>query len=243
MLTKKDKSFIEKIRHKAGKAINTYNLIDENDTILVGVSGGKDSLALLDILYSRLKYIPIKYTIKAQHIVVKNLYNNLHVDNIKAFCEKREIELIIKEIDIDFTQKQDKTECFICSWHRRTLLFKDVEENACNKLALGHHMDDAIETLFMNMTYHAEISSMAPKVKMRKGNFDIIRPLILITDQELIQYSKLLEFNINPKKCPFEDNNNREKFRAIIDEMSGLHKNARYNLFRSMNNIIEEYLP
>ncbi|MCP4392804.1 MAG: hypothetical protein GY804_00795 [Alphaproteobacteria bacterium] len=122
-------------------------------------------------------------------------------------------------------------------------MFEAIEELNCNKLALGHHMDDAIETLLLNMTYHANISSMPPSLAMFKGAFQIIRPLILVEEENIIKYSTLRQFPDEIELCPFEEKGNRMEMKKIVQQLGKLNKDARINLFRSMSNIDIDYLP
>lgn len=243
MNEKAKQAYFKKINSKAGKTINQYELIVENDSVLVGLSGGKDSLALLDILYERLKFLPISYEIIPVHITSKQLEHLVDIQYLESFCKERNLQLLVEEIEIDLDENSDKKTCFLCSWNRRKALFQLMEKLNCNKLALGHHMDDAIETLLMNMTFNAEISAFPAKLHIKKGNFHIIRPLLNCTDAEIKNYTELKEFSLSSKKCPYEDNNKRAFFKEKVEEISSLHKLAKVNLFNSMRTIIQEHLP
>ncbi|MBL4561256.1 MAG: hypothetical protein JKX79_09765, partial [Labilibaculum sp.] len=150
---KKDEYFLRKIAKRMGKAISDFDLIEDGDRIMVGVSGGKDSLALLELLALRRKFKKQNFDVVAVHINVLELPYEVDREFLKAFCERLDVELIYRDINVDFERPGKKPACFRCSWHRRTTLFKMTDEFKCNKLALGHHMDDAIETLLMNMMY------------------------------------------------------------------------------------------
>jgi len=228
---------------KLGKAINGYELIQENDNILIAVSGGKDSLILLELLALRLKFLPIKYNLKAVHIEVDNVPYKIDKQYLNALCKELNVPLTYHKMEIDLDENSGKSICFVCSWNRRKHLFKLTEEMGCNKLALGHHLDDALQTLFMNMTTHSNISSMPPSLKMNKGNFEIIRPLILCEEQELILYKKLCKIPEEKESCPFETKNKRDDYKEFVNKMINLNPNAKKNIFRSMGNIDIDYLP
>ncbi len=239
---KSDKHFLEKIRSKVGKAISDYQLIENNDKILVAISGGKDSVALLDILNNRKKALPIVFELKAVHIQLTDVPYHTDEKYLQEFCNQRIIEFELITDDITIIQ-EGKQPCFYCAWNRRKLLFEYAAANGFNKLAFGHHMDDMIETLLMNMIYHAELSSFPVKIKMFDGILEIIRPLIYITDKELQRYVKLINYKPLPYDCPFAEFNHREKFRKLIKELYLLHPDASKNIFKSLKNINLKHLP
>jgi tRNA(Ile)-lysidine synthetase-like protein len=241
-LAKKDKIFIDKIDSKIGRAINYYNLINADDKVLVAVSGGKDSLVLLDSLWRRLKNIPVSYSLFAVHVSLENLSYKIDENLIYKFCEDRGIEFEIhkEKVDLNFS---DKTPCFICSHTRRKLLFELAAKKGCNKLAFGHHMDDAVETLLMNMMYQSSISSIPAKISMFDGKFDLIRPLIKVRDSETKKYSDIFNYPKMKSLCSFEDKTKRNKANEILELMENNYKNSVSSIFASMQNVDKEYLP
>jgi tRNA(Ile)-lysidine synthetase-like protein len=238
-----EKKEIQQIYSKVGKAIQKYDLVDDGDRILVGVSGGKDSMTLLASLASRRKFCKEKYEIFAVHINVENIPYEIDQDYIADFCKNEGIEFIVENITVDFARAGEKSHCFFCSWHRRKKLFELTKTLNCNKLALGHHLDDAIETLLINMCYHGSISSMPAKLKMFDGRIDLIRPLILLTNQEIKIFASQMGFAAQKEVCPYEDKTKRAQAGEIINEMEKRFKPARKNIFNSMQKIFIEYLP
>ncbi len=242
-LTKQERSFIANIQKKIGKTVYNHKLIEDKDKILIGLSGGKDSFILLDALAARKKHVQYDYTIVAAHINVTNIPYEADLKFMQEICASYGIEFHKIDITLDFSRDTKLSPCFICSWHRRTELFKLTNRLGCNKLAFGHHMDDAIETLFLNMSFNGEISSMPHKVEMFGGKFHIIRPMLEIEEYNFIKYSKLKNFNREIKKCPHADNSKRELVRHFIKELEKVNKDVRKNLYKSMNKIIPQYLP
>ncbi len=242
IITKLDKIFIDKIDKKIGKTINDNTLINEGDKVLVAISGGKDSLVLLDALWRRLKFIPIKYNIIAVHVSLVGLSYEIDKDTIKTFCKQRNIEFKIIEEKVDISLS-NKSPCFICSSTRRKLLFEFASNNNCNKLAFGHHMDDAVETLLMNMMYHSNISSIPYCVNMFDGKFQIIRPLLRIRNSETLKYSEIFNYPKMKSLCSFEDKTKRKLASNIINIMENNNKNSISSIFASMKNIDKDYLP
>ncbi len=242
MLRNVEKFHMKMTRKKVGRAINRYSMIRAGDRVLVAMSGGKDSLALLDIIAARLKYLPISYEIIAAHIIIDSLPPKLDAGALADFCAERGIPLYFKHISVDFDRTEGKSVCFYCSWHRRKELFRMMNELHCTRLAFGHHMDDIVETLIMNMAIHGKFSTMPPKLSLFGGEFDIIRPLCLITEQEVLQYSKLRGISVYEKSCPHGVTSIRAEAKRIVKSMGNLSAKARSNIYRSMFTIENEYL-
>lgn len=240
---KKEKLFMREFFRKIGKAIYDYRLIEDGDKILVGVSGGKDSLALLEVLALRARDPKQNYTVMAAHIAVKNVAYEVDGDYIKELCERLGVELVQRVIDTTVKEGSDKPVCFVCSWNRRKTLFEIAKELGCNKLALGHHRDDAVESLLMSMMFNGTIASMPPKLDMFDHTFTLIRPLIYLTNEETRQYAGFRNFKKQKKNCPHERATNRNAVAEIIRQMETLSPHVRGNLFAAMKNIQGEYLP
>lgn len=239
---KSEKKLLQKLRQKAGHSISQHKMIEEGDRILVGLSGGKDSLCLLDVLAERLKYKKEKYQLFALHVNVENLPYTIDKEYIIDFCKERNVPFYYKSITIDF-EKKDKKECFICSWRRRGELFSYAEKLNCNKIALGHHLDDALETLLMNMIFHGSISSLPGTLSMFDNKFSLIRPLIRLSNNEALEYSKILDFKLQEKTCPHERMTQRAQTAELLLKMEALKPGAKANIFKAMNNIYPDYLP
>ncbi|MCW3806744.1 tRNA lysidine(34) synthetase [Plebeiibacterium marinum] len=242
-ISKTNKNFIRKIINLSGKAINQHHMIEANDRILVAVSGGKDSLALLDILYERRKFLPINYEIHAIHIITDDVPYEIDRKFLHDFCHNRNIHLHLLTTHAGIQEKQDKKPCFTCSWNRRKELFDFARKNNFKKIAFGHHLDDAIETLVMNMVMHANISSIPPTLTMFEGKIEVIRPLILNTNKEMQEYAKIKKFKSLKKECPFEDHTLRNSAREWINQLETITPQARINLYKSMGHIDHDYLP
>jgi tRNA 2-thiocytidine biosynthesis protein TtcA len=242
MIPKSKSKFIDSVRKIAGKAINRYSLIESEDSVLVALSGGKDSLVLLDILISRLKYIPVHYQIYAAHINIEGIPKKVDIDYLSSFCRDLQVPFFYKHITMKRSIDSGKSPCFVCSWNRRKELFLLAKELGCKKIAFGHHLDDIVETLLMNMTLHGKFTTMPPKLSMFKGNLYIIRPLALLTDAEISRYAKLKELQYTVDECEFGDNTKREEIKKILYELKKVSGKAKKNIFNSMSNIDFEYL-
>lgn len=240
---KKEKLFMRDFFRKAGKAIYDYGLIEVGDKILVGVSGGKDSLALLEVLALRARDPKQDYSVVAAHIAVENVAYEVDGDYIRDFCKRLGITCVFRTITATVEEGSGKPACFVCSWNRRKTLFEIAKEQNCNKLALGHHRDDAIESLLMSMMFNGTIASMPPKLDMFDHTFKLIRPFIYLTNEETLQYAAYRKFKKQKKNCPYEQATNRSAVADIIRQMEALSPHVKGNLFAAMKNIQTEYLP
>lgn len=243
MLNNTEKKFINQVRRIAGKAINQHSLLLSEDRVLVALSGGKDSLVLLDTITERLKYIPIRYNVCAAHIIAENMPSKANIEYLNQFCQERGVALYIRSFSMDIGPENLKSPCFVCSWHRRKELFKLMNELKFNRLALGHHMDDLIETMLMNMTIHGKISTMPIRLPMFGGEFDIIRPLAYLKEYEINRYCRLKGFYVGETSCPYGEKSKRAEIKKIIKELKKISLHATENLFASASNIDPDYLP
>ena len=233
----------KKICRKMGTTMRDHALIREGDHILVGLSGGKDSMILLEALAERLRAVPFNFDLSAAHIEATGIGYEINREKLSSFCEGLKIPLHYRTIEPDLEKDPTKTACFICSWHRRKELFNLTRELNCNKLALGHHRNDAIETLLMNMIYHGSISSLPYSLSMFEGRIQLIRPMMDLDERMLDEYARLNELVKVEKSCPQEDRTQRENIGRLLKQVEDLHGKGPFNIFKSMDKIFEEYLP
>jgi tRNA 2-thiocytidine biosynthesis protein TtcA len=231
------------VQKTVGRAVNRYGMIQAGDRVAVGLSGGKDSIVMLETLSLRRKRIPIHYDIIGLHIKVKNINRELDEEYYRQLCSELDIPFHSRTVEVDLDRDPKKTVCFVCAWHRRKELFHMVKEFGCNRLALGHHMDDALETLFLNMTFNGSISSMPPKLPMFGGEFDIIRPLILLVEKEVERYAQIRRFPIQKSACAYGSTTRRADMKRFIYELTKMNRKAKRNIFAAMSNIHRKYLP
>lgn len=241
-MNKGDKRFLEKIRTKVSEAVRDYNLIKDGDTIVVGISGGKDSMALLDILANRQVSSPVSYQIIAVHIQLTDVPYHTDYQYLKSFCKSRNIDFELVKDDKKII-RDGQQPCFYCAWNRRKLLFEYTAKNNYQSIAMGHHKDDAVETLLMNMIQHGEFSAFPVKLKMFDGQFNLIRPLIYTTNKELERYSKLIGYKPLPYDCEYAATNRREEIKTLIRKMYHIAPDASKNIFNAMRNINIKHLP
>lgn len=228
---------------RAAKVLYKQKLLCRNDRILIGLSGGKDSLALLEVLAECKKHLPFSIELTAVHIKADSVGYLIDLDYLEMMCSKFQITMLVRDIDIDLAKNSKKSACFVCSWHRRKELFRLSKELKCNKIALGHHMDDALETLFLNMIFHGSVSSLPEKLTMFDKRIELIRPLLRFTRDELNRFAFLRGYKPEERSCKFADEAQRTKIKKLLADISLLNSCAKINMFRAMSNIYNEYLP
>jgi len=239
-LSKIDKStyFLSK---KVGMAIADYAMLQDNDKILVAVSGGKDSFTLLRMLKYRQTFVPIHFEILAVHVDMG--FAQTSQEFLRQYCEQEGIPFLVEKPPIDQEKILDDLNCFWCSWNRRKTLFQLAEQKGFNKIALGHHRDDIIETILLNMFYQGSISAMTPKQEFFGGKLTVIRPLAYLEEKEIKRYvSKIDNFSFGSCSCPQQDLSKRKFVKNLIFELEKDNPHIKKNIFQSVKRIKSEYL-
>lgn len=224
----------EKILRKASGSMKKWGLLENGDNVLVGLSGGKDSLALVEVMAARQKIFVPKIRVKACHVGVRNVPYKSDIDYLRHFCEERGVEFIYRETEFEDDRHEGRSHCFLCSWSRRKMLFRTAEELGCNKLVLGHHKDDIVETLLMNEIFTGRIETMMPKMEMRKFNLMVIRPLCEVRETEIYELAQAHEYRRQIKNCPYEDDSNRSRVKKLINELEGWNPDVVSSLFGAL---------
>lgn len=232
-----------KVERKVIKAIMEYDMVADGDRIMIGLSGGKDSLALVDLLGRRMRIHRPKFEVVVAHIVMTNVPYHSDPDYLKQHAAQYDLPFIVYKTSFDPSTDHRKSPCFLCSWNRRKALFEVAKAHGCNKIALGHHQDDILHTLLMNMTFQGSFGTMPPCLKMDKFDMTIIRPMCLVEEQELIRIAAWKGYKKQLKSCPYEKLSNRSDIKEVFERMESLNPNARQSLWNSMSNVQELYLP
>ena len=233
----------KRIHKQFGRATKGYDMLHDGDKILVALSGGKDSLTMLQLMAERSRIYKPKISIVAAHVKMVNIPYSVNSDFLKEFCNSLEVELHIMETSFDASTDKRKSPCFLCSWNRRKALFTLAQKLGCNKIALGHNMDDFIETMLMNMTFQGSFSAMAPVMSMDKFEMTIIRPLCLVNENDVEEYAKTKQFPPLKKNCPYENYSHRKSMKDLLAHLEGLNPEARYNIWGAMSNTQPSLLP
>ena len=232
----------KEIRSLVGKAIHRYGLIQDGDRILVGVSGGKDSLTLLHLLKERRKRVPIHYELIPVHIDLG--FGSGRLEILKDYLERQGLSYHLEFTDIGRranSPENRENPCFLCSWERRKRIFQLANRLKCNKVALGHHKDDIIETLLINIFYSGEISTMLPLQSLFKGKITLIRPLSLVEEKKIERFARAMDLPFGSSGCPSSGRTKRKEVKEIIEALSRKNHRVKGNIFRSLSNIKIDY--
>ena len=216
------------------KAFTDYSMLADGDRILIGLSGGKDSLCLLEMLARRQRIFKPKIEVEAVHVRMKNIHYESDTSYLERFASEHGVKLHIINTEFDDTKKSDKPACFLCSWHRRKALFHYAQEADFNKIALGHHMDDIIHTAMLNQFYQGSFSTMPTVMQMDKMPLTIIRPLCLIKESNIQEYAELCRYEKQIKTCPYEKQSNRTDMRRVFEEIEHINPEARYSIWHAL---------
>ncbi len=231
------------ISKKAGMAINRYGMIGAGDKVLVGVSGGKDSLALLRILEQRKIWLPVDYAVKAIHVITDyDQRSRVKTKELRRYFESIGCDYVFKEIAIAGKNRLARQDCFWCSWNRRKALFETAEELGFNKIALGHHKDDIVETILMNMIFNGEISGMNPVQSLFGGKIAIIRPLVLLEEREIRRYARDAGLPEIKSGCPRDRDSKRVLVRDIIARLARANRDVKTNILKAPHRVKDEYI-
>ena len=229
----------DRVALQFARAIDEFKLVEEGDRIMIGLSGGKDSLTLVNFLSERRTQMNNNFHIVAAHIKFDNLPYAADMDYLSNFCKERNVEYHLVEDHIRDGHMGNGT-CLHCSRFRRAKLMELAREHKCNKLALGHHLDDIVNTLLMNMSQHGRFAGMALKLNMTVGEtkypLTMIRPLCYIAEREIIQFTKEYDYRPVKCRCPWGDTGFRKKTAAATDIFSTISDEARVNIFRAQFN-------
>ena len=241
-----------RLKERFVKAMATYHLIEDDDRILVGLSGGKDSLLLTELLANRAKIDHPRFSVEALHVRMENIQYETDTSYLQQFCDEQGVKLHLRTTRFEIGEetvndardaRRQKQPCFLCSWMRRKEMFNLAQELGCNKIALGHHQDDLLHTALMNLTFQGRFDTMPARLRMRKMPLTIIRPLCLIEEADIKAYAEMKGYQKQKKICPYETNSHRTDIKRLYDEIEQINPEARYSIWRALNaenKLIEE---
>ena len=225
----------QRIRERFVKAFVTYHLLEDDDHILVGLSGGKDSLCLLEMLAKRAKIDHPRFQVEALHVRMENISYKTSTEYLERFCNDLNVKLHIRTTSFENNEDmKQKPACFLCSWNRRKIMFNLAQELGCNKIALGHHQDDLLHTTLMNLFYQGRFDTMPALLRMRKMPLAIIRPLCMVEEVDIKRYAELRGYEKQEKVCPFEHDTNRTEMAGLFKEIEKLSPDARHSMWNAL---------
>lgn len=222
-----------RIRQRFRRGVTRFGLIEDGDRILVGLSGGKDSLVLLRLLAEQSRIWRPRFSVVAVHVENETgqyLTDKTYLEGYAAQCG---VPLLHASIRVNPDPTGRKTTCFLCSWERRKALFRVAKEQNCNKIALGHHRDDILQTFLMNLVYEGSTGTMRPKMMMDKFPMTLIRPLCLVDEADLSRLATLEQYPPQLKRCPWERETTRTKMRTLLSHLEEINPEARQSLWRA----------
>lgn len=218
------------------RAVEDYNMIEEGDRIAVGVSGGKDSLALLCALCDLRRFYPKKFSVVA--ITVNAGFPGMDFAPVKEFCEKLEIPYMIKECgiaDVVFNIRKESNPCSLCAKMRRGALHDAAKEMGCNKLALGHHFDDVVTTFMLNLFREGRIGCFSPVTYLSRKDLTMIRPLIYADEGDVRYFVKgNSDLPLIQNTCPEDKQTERENMKQFIEELDRKDKGLKHRIFTAI---------
>ncbi len=240
------KKFRKDIWSKFVKAVISYNLIEENDNIMVCISGGKDSFLLAKCVQELTRHGKIHFN--ARFVVMDPGYTEVNREYIVSNAEKLGIPVEIFNSDIfeSVIRMDAKSPCYMCARMRRGYLYSKAQELGCNKIALGHHFDDVIETTLLSMFYGSEVKTMMPK--LHSDNFpgiELIRPMYLIKEDAIISWKKYNDLEFLNCACKITEGDDRvdvsvskrKEIKELINNLRKVNKNVDYNIFKALDNV------
>ena len=235
----------KKLRRLVGQAVADYDMIRDGDRIMVCLSGGKDSYTLLDVLSSLQRNAPVDFSLFAVNVDQKQ--PGFPADVLPRYLEERGVEYYVIEEDTYSIVKEKtpegKTYCPICARLRRGILYSTARKYGATKLALGHHLDDAVETLFLNMFYGGRMKSMPPRLKSDDGLNQVIRPLYYVREREIERYSSTVAHPIIPcNLCGSQENLQRQVIKEMLRRWDIEQPGRVENIARAMRNVVSSHL-
>lgn len=236
---------IKRLRRETGKAIADFNMIEADDRVMVCLSGGKDSYAMLDILLHLQQHAPIDFSLVAVNLDQKQPGFPEHV--LPEYLAKLGVEYHIVEEDTYsiVTDKipEGRTTCSLCSRLRRGILYRTAGELGATKIALGHHMDDMVETLFLNMFHGARLKSMPAKLVSDDKKNVVIRPLAYCREKDIVEFAQIQRFPIIPcNLCGSQENLQRKQVKSMLAEWEKVQPGRVVNIFKSMQRVTKSHL-
>lgn len=231
------------MNREIGRALVQYRMMDDGDRILVGVSGGKDSMALLWSLAERQRRVPIAYELFP--VYVDPGFDGGFAEDLRLQCRDMGLELRVEYTDygpVAHSAENRENPCFLCARLRRKRLFEIAHELGCRKVALGHNKDDIIETFFMNICYAGEVSTMVPAQSFFEGLITIIRPLAFVEEDPIRRFVHQKGLTIFQNPCPSANHTKRQEIKDLLRQLYRSNPKIKGNVFRAMHHVKLDYL-
>lgn len=245
IIEQQQKKLFKRLKHHAGEAILSYNMIEDGDKVMVCLSGGKDSYAMLELLMALQKKAPVSFQLVAVNLDQKQ--PGFPEEILPAYLDNLGIEYHVVEQDTYSIVKekvpQGKTTCGLCSRLRRGILYSFAEKIGASKIALGHHQDDIIETFFLNMFFNGQLKAMPPKLLSDNKKHVVIRPLALCKESDIAAYAAIKNYPIIPcNLCGSQENMQRKVIKGMIQQWEKESPGRSEMIMRSLKNVVPSHL-
>ena len=217
------------------RAVDDYSMIEEGDVIAVGVSGGKDSMALLKTLAEMRRFYPKKYEVKA--ITVNMGFEGADFSPIEEYCKSINVEYKVANTEIAkiiFDVRKEPNPCSLCSKLRRGSLHVAAQELGCNKVALGHHFDDVVETFMMNLFFEGRLGCFSPVTYLSNRQITLIRPMIYATEKDVVYFARRQAVPIVKNPCPEDHNTERENMKNLLASIEKNNNGLKHRIFKAI---------
>jgi tRNA 2-thiocytidine biosynthesis protein TtcA len=240
-----DQKLEKRLCREVGRAVSDYRMIEPGDRVMVCLSGGKDSYGMLDVLLKLQARAPIEFELIAVNLDQKQpdfpehvLPQYLAQRGVKFHIENQDTYSIVKRVI-----PEGKTMCSLCSRLRRGILYRVASELGCTKIALGHHRDDILSTLFLNLFFGGKLKGMPPKLQSDDGRHIVIRPMAYVRENDLVRWAQLQQFPIIPcTLCGSQENLQRKQVSAMLKEWDKMHPRRVQNMFNALQNVVPSHL-
>lgn len=219
------------------KAIDDYQMIEENDKIAIGISGGKDSLTLLYALSGLRRFYPKKFELHA--ITIDLGFDNLNLDRIKDLCRELQVEYTIVETDIAqivFDDRKESNPCSLCAKMRKGALNQAIKELGCNKVAYAHHKDDVVETMLMSLIFEGRFHTFSPVTYLDRMDLKVIRPLMYMNEADVIGFVNKYEVPVVKSPCPADGHTKREYIKNLLRQLNLENPGVKERMFTAIVN-------
>ena len=229
------KDELQRILSYTRRAVDDYSMIEDGDSVAVGVSGGKDSLTLLAALAALRRFYPKKFTLCA--IMVDMGFEGSDTSRIEAWCKEKDVVFHVVKTDIAkviFDIRKESNPCSLCAKMRRGALYSKAKELGCNRVALGHHFDDAVETFMLNLFHEGRIGCFSPVSYLSNTELYMIRPLIYANEKAIKSYVKGANLPITPSLCPEDQHTEREVMKQMLHEKEREYPGLKHRIFTAM---------
>jgi len=226
---------LQQLMSRVRKAVDDYHMIEEGDRIAIGISGGKDSLALLYALNGLKRFYPNSYEIHA--VTVDLGFDNLNLDKVRELCQTLDVEYTVVKTDIAqvvFEERREENPCSLCAKMRKGALNQAIKEAGCNKVAYAHHKDDVVETMLMSLIYEGRFHTFSPVTYLDRMDLTVIRPLIYMNEADVIGFIHKYQIPVVKSPCPADGHTRREYTKNLLRQLNLENPGVKERMFTAI---------